>query len=120
MIGKPRITNWFQTLCTTTASPTGRPLKPHARNIANDVAIPTAAPPGATDESALDASVTREARRYESPGSAAIERRPVGGEVEQRREHEHDEPLPRERLHDVPDLAVVGDPGQRERENAAR
>ena len=58
-------------LCTTTASPTGRPLKPHARNIANDVAIPTAAPPGATDESALEARVAREARRYESPGSAA-------------------------------------------------
>ncbi len=70
-IGKPRITNWFQMLCTTTARPTGRPVKPHARNIANDVAIPTAAPPGATDESALDASVTREARMYESPGSAA-------------------------------------------------
>ena len=34
-------------------------LKPHARSIANDVAIPTAAPPGATDDSAVDASVTR-------------------------------------------------------------
>ena len=71
MIGKPRITNWFQTLVTTTASPTGRPLKPHARSIANDVAIPTAAPPGATDDSAVEASVTRVAWRYESPGSAA-------------------------------------------------
>ena len=70
-IGKPRITNWFQTLCTATASPARRPSKPHARSIANVVAIPTAAPPGATDDSAVDASVTRVARKYEMPGSAA-------------------------------------------------
>ena len=49
----------------------GGPSKPHARSIANDVAIPTAAPPGATDDSAVDASVTRVARKYEMPGSAA-------------------------------------------------
>ena len=60
-IGKPRITNWFQTLVTTTASPTGRPLKPHARSIAIVVAMPTAAPPGAIEDSAVDASVTRDA-----------------------------------------------------------
>ena len=59
MMGKPRITNWFQTLGSTTARPTGRPLNPQARSIANEVPIPTAAPPGATEESAVDASVTR-------------------------------------------------------------
>ena len=67
-IGKPRITNWFQTLCTTTASPTGGPRSP-TREHRERVAIPTAAPPGATDDSAVDASVTRVARRYESPGA---------------------------------------------------
>ena len=119
MIGKPRITNWFQTPVTTTASPTGRPLKPQARSIANDVAMPTAAPPGATIESADDARVTRAACRYRRPGSAAIERRRVRSEVEDGREHERDQPLPRERLDDVPDLSVVRDARQREREDAA-
>ena len=49
----------------------GRPLNPQALSIANELAIPTAAPPGATVESAVEASVTRVARRYDSPGSAA-------------------------------------------------
>ena len=47
----------FQTLMTTA---TGRPLKPRARNIATVVAMPTAAP-WAIAESAVDASVTRDA-----------------------------------------------------------
>ena len=63
--------SWFQTLITATARPTGRPRKPQARSIVNDVATPTAAPPGATIDNAVDASVTRVARRYESPGSEA-------------------------------------------------
>ena len=72
MIGMPRMTSWFQTPVTTTASPTGRPLKPHALSIANEVAIPTAAPPGATVDMAVEASVTRVACRYRRPGNAAI------------------------------------------------
>jgi hypothetical protein len=71
MIGSPRIRSWFQTLVTTTASPTGRPLKPQALSIAKELAMPTAAPPGATVDSAVDASVTRVACQYDSPGSAA-------------------------------------------------
>ena len=48
MIGKPSIANWFQIPVTATAIVTGRPLNPQARSIAYEVAIPTAAPPGAT------------------------------------------------------------------------
>jgi hypothetical protein len=46
---------------TTTASPTGRPLKPRARSIATVVATPAAGPPGAITESAVDKSATRDA-----------------------------------------------------------
>ena len=56
--GMPRMISWFQTLVTATARPTGRPEKPHALSIANEVATPAAAPPGATIESAVEASVT--------------------------------------------------------------
>jgi hypothetical protein len=59
-------------LVTTTARPTGRPLKPHALSIANDEAMPIAAPPGATVDRAVEASVSRVECQYDSPGSAAI------------------------------------------------
>jgi len=49
------MTSWFHVPVTTTASPTGRPLNPHALSIATDDAIPTAAPPGATIDMAVDA-----------------------------------------------------------------
>src|SRR4029079_2770942 len=71
-IGTPRMMSWFHTPVTTTASPTGRPLNPHDLSIANDEAIPTAAPPGATVDMAVEARVTLVACRYDSPGSAAI------------------------------------------------
>ena len=53
------------------------------------------------------------------PWERGDERRSVRDEVEERREHQYDKPLPRQRLHHVPDVAVIGDPGQREREHAA-
>ena len=59
-------------LVTVTASPTGRPSKPHDFSIPNEAAIPAAPPPGATTETAVDASVTRLEWKYDSPGSAAI------------------------------------------------
>ncbi len=71
--GKPRITNWFQTPVTATASVTAAGLKPHFRSIPNDSAIPTAGPPGATTVRAVDACVTTNAWRKRSPGSAAIQ-----------------------------------------------
>ena len=57
---------------TATASPTGRPSNPHALSIENEVAIPGAAPPGATIVTAVEASVTRVEWTNERPGSAAI------------------------------------------------
>ena len=65
--------SWFQTPVTVTASATGRPLNPQPRSIANDTAMPGAAPPGATYVDAVDAWVTTNAWRKPSPGSAAIQ-----------------------------------------------
>src|SRR5262245_7005888 len=73
MMGKPKMTSWFQTPVTVTASVTGRPLKPQARNIANDTAIPGAKPPGAMYVDAVDACVTTNACRNLRPGRAACQ-----------------------------------------------
>ena len=66
------MTSWFQMLVTATARPTGRPSNPQVFNIPNDVAIPAAAPPGVTIDTAVEPSVTRDPCMYESPGSAAM------------------------------------------------
>ena len=104
---------------TTTASPTGRPLKPRARSIATVVAIPTAAPP--RSDHGERRRRERDARRKEvgETGKRGHERRPVGREVEERREPEHDEPLPRQLVDLVPDVPVVRDARQRESEHGA-
>jgi hypothetical protein len=44
---------------------------------------------------------------------------PVGGEVEERREPKHDEPLPRQLVDLAPDVSVVRDARQCEREHRA-
>ena len=78
--------------------------------------MPAAAPPGATIVTDVEASVTRAACRYESPGSAAIHGVAVVAALRRAARIEDDDPLPREPPDDVPDLAVVGDPRQHERE----
>ena len=97
-------------------APTGAAAKPHARSIANDSAIPTAAPARRDvrrgrrrlrdDERLVEA----EAGKRRHPG------RRERGEVQRRRSRRSPMSRPRERLDDVPDVAVVGDPGQDERE----
>ncbi len=65
------MTSWFQTPVTVTARATGGPLKPQARSMSADTAMPGAKPPGATYVDAVDACVTTNAWRKRRPGSAA-------------------------------------------------
>ena len=71
-VGKASMESWFQMPVSATASPTAALTKPQARSIANESAIPTATPPGATYVEAVEAWVTTNAWRKRRPGSAAI------------------------------------------------
>ena len=116
IVGKASIASWFQTPVTATASPTGEPAKPQARSIANESAIPTATPPGAMYVDAVDAWVTTNAWRKRKAGQRGHPGRRERDEVQGRRAREQGDVRPGERLDDVPDVAVVGDPRQDERE----
>ena len=100
----------------TTTAPEGRPLKPARAQHLSNRRRAGRGPPGALRR-APRASVTRDGG-VES-GKRGHERRPVGGEVEERREPKHDEPLPRQLVDLVPDVSVVRDARQCEREHRA-
>ena len=70
--GKNTFTSWFQMVKTTSASVVRARSNPHPRSIAKVIASPTASPPGATFEIAVEASDTVSELRRPSPGSAAI------------------------------------------------
>ena len=72
MIGYERFAAWFQRLTTVTARAISRPEKPQRRSTPYEPAIPTAAPPGTTIESAVEACVRAKAERKSRPGSATI------------------------------------------------
>ena len=72
MIGNARFMSWFQRPTRVTARATSRAGKPQRRVIPYEPAIPTAAPPGNTSDSAVDACVSSIARTKPSPGSAII------------------------------------------------
>ena len=72
-MGKATFTSWFQTVNTTRASVVRALSNPQPRSIAKVIASPTASPPGATFEIAVEASETVSALRNDSPGSAAIQ-----------------------------------------------
>ena len=82
---------------------------PAAEDPVPEPAIPTAAPPGATIESAVEAWVIISAGRKRSPGSATIHGGANVADVERGRRDQRDKPLPRDLLDDAPDVAVVGD-----------
>ena len=79
---------------TATASPTGAAAKPQERSIVNEPAMPTAAPAGATIESAVDAWLITNAWRKRSPGKRCHPRRRERHEVEHRRDGEDERVLP--------------------------
>ena len=93
-----------------------RRSKPQTRRIPYEPAIPTAAPPGATIESAVDAWVIISAGRKRSPGSATIHGGAKVTTLSAVDGDQGDDPRPRELLDDAPDVAVVGDPRQEEGE----
>ena len=64
--------SWFQTPVSVIARVTSAVRKPQARSIPQEPAIPTAAPPGAMIESAVDACVIANAWRKRRPGSVTI------------------------------------------------
>ena len=70
--GKTRFASWFQTPVSVIARVTARVGYPQPRSIPHDPAIPTAAPPGATMESAVEACVISRAFRNPRPGSVII------------------------------------------------
>ena len=71
-IGYARFASWFQTLTSVTARAIGLVPNPQTLRIPNWPAMPTAAPPGATIESAVEACVIISAGQKRSPGSATI------------------------------------------------
>ena len=108
--------SWFQTPVTVTASATGRPLNPQPRSIANETAMPGAAPPGRDvrrrrrglcDDERLTKAEARQRR---------LPRRRVREDIHDRRHGQREQRLPGERLDHVPDVAVVGDARQDEEE----
>ena len=116
--GKTRLASWFQTPVSVIARVTSAERKPQARSIPQEPAIPTAAPPGAMIESAVDACVTTNACRKRRPGQRHHPGRREGGEVEHRR-RDQDDPHSQVRVcDDGPDIPVVRDLRQEEGEGA--
>ena len=118
MIGKARLRNWFQRPVSVTARATSRATNPQRRSIAYEVATPAASPPGTTIESAVETCVTVIAWPNERPGSATIHGGAEGEQVDERGGEEKRDPLPRQVLHERPDVAVVRD--RREDEDERR
>ena len=114
--GKNRFANWFQRLVSVTARATGAPSKPHPRRIPTWPAMPTATPPGATIDSAVEACVIVSAGTKRRPGSATCHGGANVTTFSTTATASSDEPLPREGLDDVPDVAVIGHPRQHEDE----
>jgi hypothetical protein len=73
MTGKPKVTNWFQSVVSVTPRTTRLPSNPQPFSIPNCVAALTAAPPGSTCDSALPARSIRSAWKKLSPGSTVIQ-----------------------------------------------
>ena len=115
-IGYARFASWFQRPTSVTARAIGLVPKPQTRRIPYWPAIPTAAPPGATIESAVEACVIISAGQKRSPGRATIHGGAKVADVERGRRQQRDDPRPRDLLDDGPDVAVVGDLRQEERE----
>ena len=109
MIGKARLRNWFQRPVSVTARATSRATNPQRRSIAYEVATPAASPPGTTIESAVETCVTVIAWPNESPGSATIHGGAKVSRLTSVAREEKCDPLPRQVLHERPDLAVVRD-----------
>ena len=116
MIGNARLRNWFQRPVSVTARATSRATKPQRRSIAYDVATPAASPPGTTIESAVETCVTVIACAEREAGKRDHPRRREREQVDERRREERRDPLPRQVLDERPDLAVVRDRRQDERE----
>src|SRR5262245_43285753 len=73
MIGYARFASWFQTLTRVTARAIGLLPNPQTLRIPTWPAMPIAAPPGATIESAVEAWVIISAGQKRRPGSATIQ-----------------------------------------------
>ena len=71
-IGNAKLMSWLHRLTIVSERATSRAGKPQRLVIPYEPAIPTAAPPGNTSESAVDACVSAIARMKPRPGSAII------------------------------------------------